>query len=621
MLIRNRCLRALACILAIAALACASSAVQTTKQLANGVTLYQETNTTPGAELIVNCVTVDPKVEGVAIKAALCRDVVYTTDAFKGTESIASLTGRRGAVVGINADFFPISTDTPGDPLGVCIIDGELVSEPSARHAVVAMLKDGTFIFDNPTWSASLTLSNNVSRQIDGINRTRETNQLVAYTSKFGPSTRSKYKGTEVVCTSDDLPVQCGKTVNLTVAEVRADSVNTPIPEGGMVLSAGGPAASFLAANLKPGDKLTVKFDIKSAGNVDWSQAQQAVGGRPWVLKDGKEYVDLEYEKIGTSFSKTHHPRSALGITADGKLMLVTVDGRQPGLSGGIGLPDLAALMARLGALHAINLDGGGSTTLSCRGGVINSPSGGVQRSVADALLVFADPAPMEELPKLTINIPADGITAGAITQLSLTCGDDSHALTQEQADKVVWASGNGMGFRQSAGLFDADQDSPRRDHGLLWWTAGHVRRPHRARPARQTRHQSHGGQRQSAAGEDGHQSGRQEQQRLRGQAGDGNGHRRQGRRRERCHRREGRVRGECHVGRVRDGSFDQGGLRRSDRHLAGDRPAACPTRTRPTGEYPSVIACIHNIAVSGFQICTESCTAQIPKHRNSTSL
>jgi len=452
MFIRSRCLRLAVCILAIAALACASCALQATKQLADGVTLYQETNLTPGSELIVNCVTVDPKVEGVAIKAALCKDVIYTEDALKGCETIASLTGRRGAVVGINADFFPLGTDAQGDPLGVCIIDGELVSEPSPRHAVMAMLKDGTFVFDNPTWSGNLTLASGFGRQIDGINRFRETNELIVYTSIFDSSTRSKYKGTEVVCKTDDLPVQCGKTMNLTVAEVRTDAVNTPIPDDGVVLSAGGPAAVFLSENLKPGDKLTVKFEIKSAGNVDWTQVQQAVGGRPWVLKDGKEYVDLEYERIGSSFSTTRHPRSALGTTADGKLMLVTVDGRQPGLSRGISLPDLAALMKRLGAVNAINLDGGGSTTLSYRGGIINSPSGGVQRAVANALLVFAKPVAAEELAGLAINAPADGIPAGEITQLSLTCGEDAHPVPQDQAGKVVWASTNGMGFVDQQG-------------------------------------------------------------------------------------------------------------------------------------------------------------------------
>lgn len=452
MFVHSRYTRVILCVLAVAVLACSAIATTTTKQLATGVTLYQEINTTAGAQLIVNSVTVDAKAEGVAIKAAVGKDVIYVDEPSKGSETIAAMTGRRGAVIGINADFFPMGSDCPGDPLGVCIIDGELVSEPSPRHAVVTQLRDGTFAFDNPTWEASLALASGVSRQIDGINRPRDTNQVIVYTSMFDSFTRSKFKGTEVICKSDDLPVQCGKVINLTVVEVRPDSVNTPIPKGGVVLSAGGPAASFLKENLKPGDKLTVKFDIRSAWNVDWTQVQQSVGGRPWVLKDGKEYVDLEYESIGASFSTSLHPRTALGITADGKLMLVTVDGRQPGMSRGISLPGLSALMKRLGAVQAINLDGGGSTTMSYRGGVINSPSGGIQRTVANGLLVFANPVPTDELPKLTIKAPAEGIPAGQGAQLSVTYGDDSHPLPSDQLDKIVWASSNGMGFINQQG-------------------------------------------------------------------------------------------------------------------------------------------------------------------------
>lgn len=414
--------------------------------------LYQEINTASGAELIINSVTVDPKVEGVEIKAAVGGDVILKDDGAKGCETIGSMTERRGAVVGINADFFPMGTDSAGDPLGVCIIDGELVSEPSYRHAVAAILNDGDCRFDNPIWKASLTLKNGVSRQIDGINRNRETNQVVAYTSIFYPTTRSKYKGTEIICSSDDLPVRCGSDIKLTVIEVREDSVSSPIPENGMVLSAGGPAAYFLKSNLKPGDMFTVRFDISSTNDVDWTQVRQAVGGRPWILKDGKEHVNLEYEGIGASFSTARHPRSALGRTADGKFMMVTVDGRQ-GISRGINLPDLSALMKRLGAVDAINLDGGGSTTLSYRGGIINSPSGGIQRTVANGVLVFAKQPQHEEVPNLSILAPAQKLLVGKGTQFYLTQGVEKYPLAQNQIDRIVWATSNGMGFINQYGF------------------------------------------------------------------------------------------------------------------------------------------------------------------------
>lgn len=443
---RLKLTRALLLVAAIAVLACPVFATQTTKQLAPGVTLYQEINTTAGAELVVNSITIDTRADGVSIKAALGKDVVYVADPYEGRETISAMTERRNALVGMNADFFPFT----GDPLGVCVIDGELVSEPSARHAVVAVLKDGTCVFDNPTWEANLTLPSGVGRQIDGIDRNRNNNELIVYTGMFDSCTRSKFKATEVICKSADLPVQCGKTINLTVVEVRTDAVNTPIPKDGVVLSAGGPAASFLKENLKPDDKLTIKLDVKSAGNVDWTQVQQAVGGRPRILKDGKEHIDLAYEKVGASFSTTRHPRSAVGITADGKLMLVTVDGRQS-VSRGISLSDLAALMKRLGAVDAINLDGGGSTTLSYRGMLLNSPSGGDLRPVANGLLVFAAPS-SPDIPKLNVTGPTDGVPVRKGAQLSVTCGDNAQPATKEQLDQIVWGTVKGNGFVNQQG-------------------------------------------------------------------------------------------------------------------------------------------------------------------------
>lgn len=458
---RYRFASAALCVLAMA-LSCPLFATQSTKQLAPGVSLLQDINTDHGSELVVNSVTVDLHSTGVDVKAAIGKDVVYVDDPYKGRETISSLTERTGALVGINADFFPFT----GDPLGVCVIDGELISEPDRHRATVAVLSKPGFqpskglhdssgtagaIFDNPTFSAQMTLTSGIGRQIDGINRDRETNQAVLYTGTWGTSTKTKYAGTEVVLTSDDLPIRVGKQIGLTVTEVRPNATNTAIPEHGVVISAGGPAASFLKENLKPGDKLTVKFDVKSANGTDWTLVQQAVSGGPWLLKNGKEFIDLEAESVGASFSTARHPRTAVGLTADGKMILVTVDGRQS-ISRGISLPDLSALMKRLGAVNAINLDGGGSTTMSYKGIIINSPSGGEQRPVADALLVFSKAPAAAEIPKLAITGLGAEIASGQGTQLSICCGDGATALPQDQLDSVVWGTANGGGFINQKG-------------------------------------------------------------------------------------------------------------------------------------------------------------------------
>ena len=423
---------------------------QITKQLAPGVTLLQDINTDSASPLVVNVITLDLNNPTVKIKATLADDTVYSNDATKGREKVSSITSRRGALVGINADFFPFT----GDPLGMCIIDGELISEPSKdKRAALALSKNGTAFFDIPILNAKLTLSNNICRQIDGINRSRESNQIIIYTEAFGSSTETKYKGTDIVLTSTDLPVQVGKKLNLTVTEVKPDSLNTAIPKGGVVISAGGPAAWFLKENVKPGDCMSVQFDIKGSTGQDWSQVNQSVGGGPWLVKDNADINDYAQEGFQPAFSSTSHPRTALGMTSDNKLLLATIDGRQP-ISGGISLPNLSALMRQYGAVNAINLDGGGSTTLSVKGLIINSPSEGVERPVANALLVFADQPALPELPNLSISgIPSEVVT-GEGAQLFLTWGDESQMLTETQLDNIIWGTTSGVGFVNQKGYF-----------------------------------------------------------------------------------------------------------------------------------------------------------------------
>lgn len=424
-------------------------ATQVTRQLAPGVSLYQDINTNSGSELIVNAVTVDLNVNTVQVKPALGGNEVYLNDSTKGREAVSSTTARRGALVGINADFFPFT----GDPLGVCVIDGELVSEPARSRAAFGLCKNRSVIFDNPILDARLTLSSGVTRQIDGINRARETNQVIVYTETWGVSTQGKYKGTDIVLTSNDLPVKIGKPINLTVTEVKADATDTPVPKGGLVISAGGPAAWFLKQNLKPGDILSISFNVKSTNNGDWSQVEEAVGGGPWLVKNGQITIDTLDEGFEKSFSSTKHPRTAIGVTADNKLLMVTIDGRQ-GISRGIALPDLAEWMKSLGAVNAINLDGGGSTTMSIKGLVVNSPSDSNERPVANSLLVFAEQPEIDKLANPTICGLDGQIIPGESRQLSLTWGSDRQLLTEDQQQSVIWGTTRGVGFVNQKGYF-----------------------------------------------------------------------------------------------------------------------------------------------------------------------
>ncbi len=98
-----------------------------------------------------------------------------------------------------------------------------------------------------------------------------------------------------------------------------------------------------------------------------------------------------EVESISRVFFLSRHPRTGVGIRPDGTLLFVTVDGRQPLKSVGMSLPELTDLFVELGAVSAINLDGGGSTAMVVRDRVVNSPSDPTgERPSADAILIFS---------------------------------------------------------------------------------------------------------------------------------------------------------------------------------------------------------------------------------------
>ena len=95
----------------------------------------------------------------------------------------------------------------------------------------------------------------------------------------------------------------------------------------------------------------------------------------PLMLKDGRYY---DWSLCEKDFIRTKHPRSAVALTKDGKILFITVDGRFPKHAGGVSIPELAHLIRILGGKDAINLDGGGSTTLWLSGapdnGIVNYP-------------------------------------------------------------------------------------------------------------------------------------------------------------------------------------------------------------------------------------------------------
>ena len=122
----------------------------------------------------------------------------------------------------------------------------------------------------------------------------------------------------------------------------------------------------------------------------DWADARDAVSGAGLLMLDGREFHEWTAEGLAAGFETTRHPRTVIGEDTAGGIWLITVDGRQPALSLGMSFIELQGLARRLGLRSALNLDGGGSTTMVVRGNIVNHPSDPTgPRPVSDAILVF----------------------------------------------------------------------------------------------------------------------------------------------------------------------------------------------------------------------------------------
>lgn len=313
---------------------------------------------------VVNYLEIDLR-QGVEVKLALAQNRVF------GSEHVSTLAERVGAIAAVNGAFFASN----GRPLGVLMIDGELISEPYANRTALG-LGPKQAVMDQVSFSGQVFAADgSLVTTIHGLNRPRLQDELVLYTPYYGTKTNTNVHGHEVTI------------VNGVVTQVQVG--NSTIPTDGVVLSGHGLSKQVLG-QLKVGDPLHVDLELSppwSALGID-----QIIGGGPRLVKDGELLVTGQEERFQDDVTKGRAPRTALGITADQKLLLVTVNGRQPNISVGMTLHELGNLLIELGAIQAMNLDGGGSTTMVIRNLVLNLPSDGKERPVSNGIMVLTSP-------------------------------------------------------------------------------------------------------------------------------------------------------------------------------------------------------------------------------------
>ncbi|WP_224756281.1 phosphodiester glycosidase family protein [Streptomyces sp. col6] len=354
----------------------------------------------------IDVLTIDPRTFDGSLTASYGPDL-------ERRETTSALAAAQGASAAVNAGFFVLDprSGAPGDPAGVGIYDGRLLSEAvNGRPALVVRDNGSGSHVTRLTWKGTVT-GHGTMRPLDGVNRVpglirncggtaddRPTHrplhdttctdqaELVAFTPQFGASTPPG-EGLEAILD------HTGR-----VREVRSPRGGA-LPKDGSSVQATGDAVTDLMAFAHVGDRLRVRGTLRDGDGRPYAPSRRTdvVNGGPELVRNGRIHITAATDGMvqpgNPSFDYgwvlKRNPRTLAGVDAAGRTILVTADGRSTE-SLGLSIPESAAVARSLGLREAVNLDGGGSTTMVVDGQVVNRPSDASgERPVGDALLIL----------------------------------------------------------------------------------------------------------------------------------------------------------------------------------------------------------------------------------------
>lgn len=291
----------------------------------------------------------------------------------------------------INGDYFVRRGTYEGDPEGLQIAHGEVISAPNGKSCFWVDADQGLHL-NNVVSQFSVTLPGGEILSL-GLNE-ELSDQAILYSAAVGASTRT-WKCPEYILERDAgqpwLPLRIGESYSARIREVRKAGNSLLTPDTLVLALPRSWEKRWRSAGLVTG--AVVQLALRTV--PDLKGARLALGGGPALLRDGQR-TDFRSERV-------RHPRTAIGWNRD-EFFLVQVDGRQPGLSVGMTLTELADYLQKLGCTEALNLDGGGSSTLWADGQVMNNPSEGLERPTGNALVIVRS---MEGRPARTNSPPA----------------------------------------------------------------------------------------------------------------------------------------------------------------------------------------------------------------------
>lgn len=348
---------------------------------------------------------------------------VRAQDRAIGKETTRSMARRYGAAAAVNGGYFVVNstaTGLAGQSSGAYMWNEEVVAGNSLVRSALLRCAEGGVAIDQVRYAGQVSNGDAVAG-LTGLNRVLSSQDLVWLRPIFGAKSRTGASAVEATLDS------AGRVSRLSDAEGNAD-----IPTDGSVLAGTGAGATFLRARATPGTLLSVRPTLTPLTATN-CRPVDVIGGGPTIVTAGQ--VEVGEENFG--HERTRNPRTAFAVTGKGTWLMVTLDGRQPA-SQGMRLDEFAAELVALGAVRAVNLDGGGSTTLVVQDAVRNMPSDGAEREVSDALMLFS----VHDLPALRavmdrVALDPGQLDAAAIEPLYQRYDNAVAAFADEELDRV----------------------------------------------------------------------------------------------------------------------------------------------------------------------------------------
>jgi hypothetical protein len=382
---------------------------------------------------------------------------ILSNNAIVGRERVTAMQRRVSSdatVAGVNGDLFSFAD---GHPTGGLIRGGVLDKGFADTRSSIGIDTDGNLHVERVDLAGAWQGSG--QRRILDVNEPPRAGHTTLYTRAWGARTPAESGGAYGIL--EPFPASRPNAPLSATVTGYAPGGNQPIPADGAVLVARGAQAGFLSTEAPVGSKMTILLTL----TPPWVNVPEAGGGGPIIVRDGKP-VFRSFEEFSASQLAQRAPRTAVGQLGDGRIVLVAVDGRQPGYSTGLTNFELALTMMRLGCVTASALDDGGSTTMAFDGRLLNRPSDpGGERAVAEALTLFYygvyAPAPSSRV----LSPNADGVDDTQTLAYKLVRTSNVSAILAGPGGSVITLDSG----RRAPGLYRFDWNGAGQPEGA--WT------------------------------------------------------------------------------------------------------------------------------------------------------